>query len=596
MSGYGAPPVIPDSLQVYNSYQEDPKWQKKFSIVWTVALGLVIVASLPRSVRAVRSRRAFTGLFGIWEDVAGKWYASAEAKERIPKRKNRKLAALLQTIGSVLLWSPMGVGLDLGQILVVVGYIITIILCITLNAPLIDNPNRAGFLAIAQLPVVFLFATKNSILSLLLGPGNGYEKLNYVHRWSGRGVFLGAVIHGSLWIRNHLQYSLPILGQQKETSGVATFALLCIIVLTSLRPVRLFFYQFFFIIHILTYVAFFVTLCYHTIYAAPWIYPPLAFYGLDLLMRLFRYRIKDATLSPMGEEMTIIQVQDSDGGWEAGQHVRLRVFFGGRVFESHPLTILNAPTSSSCIPSRALLLGARVKGDWTRALHKYARTEQARLAGLLGEKKDEVTDIPVQVMLDGPYGGCSVDLGSYESVLLVAGGAGATFTLGLLDDIVGRCVKLGRSGGERTRRIEFAWAIRSFGCIEWFAPMLMEIANIAAGSSVDLHISIFVTCLCNPEAVPAILNSMVTIEKPSVQTLLKELIMPPTSRPSSTDPEALESMKPDLQWVGEGGGVAVCASGPERMTREAQNAVAKLLLSHGVRMGGIALHTELFSL
>jgi hypothetical protein len=39
----------------------------------------------------------------------------------------------------------------------------------------------AGFLAVAQLPVVFLFATKNSILSLFLGPGNGYEKLNYIH-------------------------------------------------------------------------------------------------------------------------------------------------------------------------------------------------------------------------------------------------------------------------------------------------------------------------------------------------------------------------------------------------------------------------------
>jgi hypothetical protein len=29
----------------------------------------------------------------------------------------------------------------------------------------------------------------------------------------------------------------------------------------------------------------------------------------------------------------------------------------------------------------------------------------------------------VQVMLDGPYGGCSIDLGRYESVLLVAGGS-----------------------------------------------------------------------------------------------------------------------------------------------------------------------------
>lgn len=61
-------------------------------------------------------------------------------------------------------------------------------------------------------------------------------------------MFLGAVVHGSLWIRNHLQFGLPILGQQKETSGVAALGLLCAIVLSSLRPVRKFFYQIFFAI------------------------------------------------------------------------------------------------------------------------------------------------------------------------------------------------------------------------------------------------------------------------------------------------------------------------------------------------------------
>lgn len=66
-------------------------------------------------------------------------------------------------------------------------------------------------------------------------------------------------------------------------------------------------------------------------------------------------------------------------------------------------------------------------------------------------------------MIDGPYGGCALDLGQYETVLLFSGGAGATFTLGLLDDIVGRCVKLGRPNSEKTRRIEFAWCIKSFG-------------------------------------------------------------------------------------------------------------------------------------
>lgn len=61
-------------------------------------------------------------------------------------------------------------------------------------------------------------------------------------------MFLGAGVHGALWIRNHIQYGLPILGQQKETSGVAAFALLGAIVLTSLKPVRKWCYSVFFVL------------------------------------------------------------------------------------------------------------------------------------------------------------------------------------------------------------------------------------------------------------------------------------------------------------------------------------------------------------
>ena len=382
---------------------------------------------------------------------------------------------------------------------------------------------------------------------------------------------------------------------------------------------------------VLTYVSFFVTICYHTIYARPWIYPALAFYALDLLLRLFRYRIKDATLTYVGG-MTIVcsrasfllefrsmtrsqvTIDDCDGGWEAGQHIMLRVFFEGRVFESHPLTIANAPPSTSCLASRSIVLGARVTGDWTRALNQYASAEQERITYEDSEKADPVP-VPVQVMIDGPYGGCSLDLGEYESVLLVAGGAGVTFTLGLLDDLVGRIVRHRRGRGERTRRVEFAWAIRSFGkrktvvvkkkkkkrdaetsislgCINWFAPMLMEIANAAAGSSLDLHISIFVTCLCDPEAVPPIPNSITTILRPDVHRLLAHVLSPP---PADGDVEG-ESESPKVQRTIGRGGVGVCASGPESLTSESANAVARLSPTHAKRVGGIALHTEVFSL
>jgi hypothetical protein len=420
---------------------------------------------------------------------------------------------------------------------------------------------------------------------------------------------------------------------------------------------------------ILLYVAFFITLCYHTPEAVPWIFPALAFYGLDLLMRMFRLRIKDAILVPSGKQMTLVHVPDCTDGWTAGQHVRLRVFSAGRVFESHPFTIFTAPPETTCITAipQGVNLGVRVMGDWTKSLNDYAtqtvevlkqQEEEACLdekAGLkpvamssaqLATKPKRAAftfpppEVPVQVMIDGPYGGCSIDLGRYESILLFAGGAGATFTLGLLDDIVGRCVKLGRRNGEITKRIEFAWCIRSFGAIDWFAPALMDIATAAASPGLSVHISVYVTCLCNPEAVPPIPNCDVTIVRPSIYKVLNDLVTPP-EEPSSKSLEAAQSrtgievvarlptaksadgrpatatttttressevelegsddfdpsVRNRLPWIGLGGGLAVCASGPESLTREAANAVARLQMHRGLDVGIVGLHTEVFSL
>ena len=109
-----------------------------------------------------------------------------------------------------------------------------------------SNYDAAGFLSVAQLPIVFLFATKNSIVYVLLGPGVGYEKLNFLHRWSARVMFFAALLHGALWINVLLRRGNPILGQEKETTGIVAFSFLALTVLVSLQPVRVFVYQVFF--------------------------------------------------------------------------------------------------------------------------------------------------------------------------------------------------------------------------------------------------------------------------------------------------------------------------------------------------------------
>lgn len=61
-------------------------------------------------------------------------------------------------------------------------------------------------------------------------------------------MFITSLIHGGLWLRNHVEYDLPILGQQKETSGIAAFGLIGVIVLSSLKPIRKWAYEIFFVI------------------------------------------------------------------------------------------------------------------------------------------------------------------------------------------------------------------------------------------------------------------------------------------------------------------------------------------------------------
>lgn len=107
-----------------------------------------------------------------------------------------------------------------------------------------NDSSSAGFLALAQLTPVFLLATKNNPIGLLLGIG--YERLNWAHRWAGRLLWLSATIHGALWIhqfRSTGQWSQ--LGADKSQRGIAAYVLLTALAALSISPLRSRFYQVF---------------------------------------------------------------------------------------------------------------------------------------------------------------------------------------------------------------------------------------------------------------------------------------------------------------------------------------------------------------
>lgn len=167
--------------------------------------------------------------------------------------------------------------------------------------------------------------------------------------------------------------------------------------------------------------------------------------------------------------MTMIHIPDCDGGWLPTQHVNVRVLKGAGIFEAHPFTITNAPASGLTGSPRGIVLYAKVAGDWTRRLHKMASDHsleigddyEEREAFIKAEtegKEPHGADHPgrhVTVMIDGPYGGLKMDLGEYESVLVVAGGSGVTFLLGTIEEALSR-----REKGHGPRIIDVAWVVR----------------------------------------------------------------------------------------------------------------------------------------
>ncbi|KAG8907768.1 hypothetical protein FRB99_002267 [Tulasnella sp. 403] len=642
----GAPVPPAEFGPEYNSYVTDPLFGRRFTYVWVAGTVAFTILYLPHLYRSLRTGRIWQG-WALYEnpvtgyrplddaDVNEKFRAPTQpilhpnsAGSRRSTRTHSLLAFLKGSVDWVQLRMAKYTNLDIGQIAVLAAYLTTLIVCVVYQAPLATNSNRAGFLSLAQLPFVFLYASKSSPTTFLLG--RGYEKLNFLHRWAGRALFLTATIHGSLWIRFHIisgQRELLITGE-KEKRGQATYALLGLVVLTSLLPVRRWGYNLFFAAHIVLVTTFFVSLCYHTPYAVPWIVPPVSFYAFDLLVRLVRMRFKDAYLEAPDSQMTLIRIPDVSGGWIAGQHVRLRVFFKGYLLESHPLSICNAPpsitnfkasnfgksptTKEASLGMRlgegGILLAAKNCGDWSAALNALARSDLPEDKGALmsllrstrqsdGEFQSEQTHADVEddhlnyaavnVMIDGPYGGSSVDFAACENVVMISGGSGVTFALGLLDDLVGRIANERRDGQRplgqsltTTRRVLFVWCVKSYGSVGWFSRQFATIARVAADPSLNLRLDFrfFVTCYCNPEEVhPHIRNSEIVQTKPVVSEIIDEFVGEVLQEQSS-------------------GGFGVAASGPERLTTVTRNAVAKIGPLKARQLGGVELHTEAYTL
>lgn len=143
--------------------------------------------------------------------------------------------------------------------------------------------------------------------------------------------------------------------------------------------------------------------------------------------------------------------------WKPGQYVYLRMP-GVSVFENHPFTV-----SSLCSDDFPSEYGAEYR-DMVLVFRPFGGFTKKVLESALEHGPWHT----YRAFIDGPYGGMSRSMDSFDHVVLFAGGSGITALVSQLLNLVKRM----RDGKAVTKTVHVVWALKRPETMEWFKEEL----------------------------------------------------------------------------------------------------------------------------
>ncbi|PUU72988.1 ferric reductase like transmembrane component-domain-containing protein [Tuber borchii] len=393
--------------------------------------------------------------------------------------------------------------------------------------------NRTGVLSVVNMVPLFLLAGRNNPLIQLLGIS--FDTYNLIHRWLGRIVVLEAVTHTACWMTAKVMSSgWEVVAKSIKTSPFIQFgfiAVVCFVFLMLHSPsaLRHAFYETFLVLHIIA-AALAVTGVYHhlAIKGYTWlryVKVVIALWAFDRGLRLLRVLYRN-----VGRKMTTATCEALPGDairvtlhiarpwtFRPGQHLYLYMPTLA-LWTSHPFTISWSENEKyvKYDPEKlslhrqdivhtgqsTLSLIIRRRTGFTNALYKKAYDAPERI-------------FTTRALVEGPYGKIDT-LGSYGTVVLIAGGVGITHPVPYVRELVDGYAQ----GTVATRRITLVWAIQSPEHLEWIRPWMTDILAMEKRREV-LKVLLFVT---RPKSTREIHSPSATVQmfpgRPNIDTLL----------------------------------------------------------------------------
>jgi len=308
---------------------------------------------------------------------------------------------------------------------------------------------RFGIIAASQLPLHYLLAAKAwSPIQYLTRMS--HEELNPYHRLLGRIIITFMAIHASMYLNFYVQKGL-LLKRVRDWDvilGLTAISTALLIGTTALAKVRDWNYRVFFYLHVILSSTLLPVLYLHVPHLRVYILEAAGVYLLLILQRNVNQAPVDANIEFLpGTNLLSITIPLTKPltkrMYKPGQHIYIGFPSLPQKLRINPFSIANPHPPSD----KRIHLVARALNGTTAILASLSTHPQ-----------------PTPLLIEGPYGSAKYfpDLASFDRVLLVAGGVGATFTLPLYCDLLRRAGQ-----GEPVPPARFLWVVKKEADAKW---------------------------------------------------------------------------------------------------------------------------------
>ena len=358
-----------------------------------------------------------------------------------------------------------------------------------------DIAYRCGCIAQSQLPLIFLMASKQNIVGYL--SGYSYERLNWLHRWVARVLWINVTMHIGFWFRSWARYNYILVKLRTDyftQTGFACYMILTAILLSSFWPIRCLSYEVFVTLHIVLFAGLLGAAYMHVQYSYAYVWFCVGIFFLDRFSRLLAaawanfsflhgrrgFWANSATLTSLPGNVTRVTIDNPVANLAAGQDMVVSCHAIAPL-QAHPFTIASLPSDKKL----EFFIGSQKGG--TRRLNRWASKYQR-----LPDTEDGSVVQKKYIGLEGPYGQHR-PLQQFDSVVFIGASTGATFTAPLMRDLVQRWNSHSKS--IVTKRIKFVWVIKALDRLCWFRQQLVQaLRDVDRLHSFELDIGIYVTC------------------------------------------------------------------------------------------------------